>query len=173
MSEMQTLGYGWSLSATIARPARGTEPPLVGQWMSSPARMIPAATPLIDAYQMMMRWDIRRLPVVSGTQLIGIVTLGDLREARPAAAGRSSIYELNYQLARLTVAQVMTHHPFVITPPTPIVEAAQLMLEQKIGGLPVVDPRGVLVGIITESDLFRGLIQHWDPGDRGREAGPG
>jgi len=47
------------------------------------------------------------------------------------------------------------------------------MLEQKIGGLPVVDPRGVLVGIITESDLFRGLIQHWDPGDRGREAGPG
>jgi CBS domain-containing protein len=162
MNHLQLLDYGWGLSATATVPANDDSKPLVGHWMTSPARVIASATPLLDAYHMMMRWGIRRLPVVDGEQLVGIVTLGDLREARPATTGSFSIYELNYQLSKLTVEQVMTHHPITVHPETPIPDAARLMLEHKIGGLPVVDATNKAVGIITESDLFRVLIAQLD-----------
>lgn len=134
----------------------------VKDWMTSPARVINPDTPVSEAYSMMMQMGIRRLPVVDKDNLVGIVTLGDLREARPSQATSLSIYELNYLLARLTVGQVMTHNPFTVTPETPIQKAARIMLDRKVGGLPVVDPKGKLIGIITESDIFRMLIDQWD-----------
>jgi acetoin utilization protein AcuB len=135
---------------------------LVKDWMTSKLYLINTDTSLSDAYNLMMRRGIRRLPVVEGERLAGIVTLGDLREARPSPATSLSIYELNYLLAKLTVGQVMTHNPFTVMPDTPIEEAARIMLDRKIGGLPVVDQAGRPVGIITESDIFRMLIDRWD-----------
>ncbi|HET9495853.1 MAG TPA: CBS domain-containing protein, partial [Chloroflexia bacterium] len=111
---------------------------------------------------MMMQKSIRRLPVVDHGRLVGIVTLGDLREARPSPATSLSIYELNYLLAKLTVGQVMTHNPLTVSPHTPIPTAARIMLEHKVSGLPVVDEDKRPVGIITESDIFRMLIDQWD-----------
>ena len=73
-----------------------------------------------------------------------------------------SLYELTYLLAGATVAQVMTHHPFTVTPQTPLRAAAHLMRLHKIGALPVVDSTDRLVGILTESDLFRMLLTRWD-----------
>jgi CBS domain-containing protein len=105
----------------------------------------------------MKECNIRRLPVVENGRLVGIVTLGDIREASPSAATSLSIYELNYLLSRLTIGQIMTRDPITITPDTSIEAAARLMLEHKIGGLPVVDGTRV-VGIITESDIFRLLV---------------
>jgi CBS domain-containing protein len=134
----------------------------VSEWMSQPVQVVQPDTPVADAYNLMMQAGIRRLPVVDNDQLIGIVTLGDLREARPSPATSLSIYELNYLLAKLTVEQVMTHNPYTVTPHTPIQEAARIMLERKISGLPVVDENGQTVGIITESDIFRMLIDQWD-----------
>lgn len=128
---------------------------LVGAWMSAPVRVIQPSTPMLDAYNLMMQQGIRRLPVVEGDRLVGIVTLGDLREARPSPATSLSIYELNYLLAKLTVGQVMTHTPFTVRPDTPVADAIRIMRERKIGGLPVVDDARRPVGIITESDLFR------------------
>ena len=93
---------------------------------------------------------------------MGIVTLGDLREARPSSAASLSIYELNYLIAKLTVSDVMTHDPYVVTPLTPMQRAAHLMLEHKVSGLPVVDEEGKPVGIITETDMFRMLVDRWD-----------
>jgi CBS domain-containing protein len=93
---------------------------------------------------------------------VGIVTLGDLREARPSPATSLSIYELNYLLAKLTVGQVMTHNPLTVSPHTPIPTAARIMLEHKVSGLPVVDENKRPLGIITESDIFRMLIDRWD-----------
>jgi CBS domain-containing protein len=110
----------------------------------------------------MMQLGIRRLPVVTDGHLVGIVTLGDLREARPSPATSLSIYELNYLLAQLTVGQVMTHNPYTVRQDTPIQEAARIMLDHKIGGLPVVEDDDKVVGIITESDIFRMLISEWD-----------
>jgi CBS domain-containing protein len=135
---------------------------LVKEWMTSPVYVIHTDTPVADAYNMMMQRGIRRLPVVDGERLVGIVTLGDLREARPSPATSLSIYELNYLLAKLTVGQVMTHNPFTVTPGTPIQTAARIMLERKVAGLPVVNEKGKPVGIITESDIFRMLVDQWD-----------
>jgi acetoin utilization protein AcuB len=134
----------------------------VREWMSSPVQIVQADTSVADAYDTMMRMGIRRLPVVQDGRLVGIVTLGDLREARPSPATSLSIYELNYLLARLTVAQVMTHSPYTVTTDTPIQEAARIMLDHKVGGLPVISEDSRPIGIITESDLFRMLIDQWD-----------
>ncbi len=95
------------------------------------------------------------------SSLVGIVTLGDLREARPSPATSLSIYELNYLLARLTIGQVMSHNPFTVTSDTPIQKAARIMLDRKVSGLPVVDADDRVMGIITESDIFRMLIDQW------------
>ena len=135
---------------------------LVRDWMSSPLHVVESHTPVADAYNTMMQKGIRRLPVVEGGRLVGIVTLGDLREARPSPATSLSIYELNYLLAKLTVGQVMTYNPYTVTPTTPIQQAARIMLERKVSGLPVVDEEDRPVGIITETDIFRMLIDQWD-----------
>jgi len=83
--------------------------------------------------------------------------LGDIREASPSSAISLSIYELNYLLSRLTIDEIMTRDPISIEPDTSIDAAARLMLERKIGGLPVVEG-GKVIGIITESDIFRLLV---------------
>jgi CBS domain-containing protein len=100
--------------------------------------------------------------VVDGGKVVGIVTLGDLREARPSPATSLSIYELNYLLSKLTVGEVMTHTPYTVTLDTPIQVAARIMLDRKVGGLPVVDAQWRPLGIITESDVFRMLTEKWD-----------
>lgn len=127
----------------------------VADWMTAPVRVIQPTTPVLEGYNLMMRYGIRRLPVVEDDRLVGIVTLGDLREARPSPATSLSIYELNYLLSKLTVDQVMTHMPFTVTPDTPVADAIRIMRTRKIGGLPVVSSDNRVIGIITESDLFR------------------
>jgi acetoin utilization protein AcuB len=134
----------------------------VREWMTSPVEVVTMSTPVGDAYSLMTRQGIRRLPVLdSDGRLIGIVTLGDLREARPSPASTLSIYEMNYLLSKLTVESVMTYNPYTVAPETPIQKAAEIMLCRRVSGLPVTNSQGELVGIITESDIFRMLIDQW------------
>lgn len=131
----------------------------VRDWMTPNPITISPRTTLPEAHQIMKEKRIRRLPVVDENgQLVGIVTLGDVREASPSDATSLSIFELNYLLARLTVDKIMTRKVITVTPDTPIYEAARLMLEHKIGGLPVVED-GRVVGIITESDIFKMVVR--------------
>jgi acetoin utilization protein AcuB len=134
----------------------------VMDWMTSDPITIDPHTTLPEANRLMRDCNVRRLPVVENGKLIGIVTLGDVREASPANATSLSIYELNYQLARLAVESIMARDPFTVSPDTSIEAAARLMLEHRIGGLPVVAD-GRLVGIITESDIFRMLVTEGEP----------
>jgi CBS domain-containing protein len=121
---------------------------------------IDSKTVLPDAHRLMQDSHIRRLPVVERGKLVGIVTLGDIREAEPSQATTLSIYEVHYLLSKLTVERIMSRNPITIAPDHTIRDAARLMLEHKIGGLPVVEPQtGKLVGIITESDIFRIFAQ--------------
>lgn len=132
---------------------------LVRDWMSADLTTIGPETTLPEAHQIMRTKRIRRLPVVDEARhLLGLVTLGDVRGAEASSATSLSIWELNYLLAKLKVTEVMTTNLITVTPDTTIGRAAELMLEKKVSGLPVVDESGLLVGIITESDIFRILI---------------
>jgi len=118
-------------------------------------------TTLFEAHQIMKDNRIRRLPVVRKGKLLGIVTLGDIRGARPSEATSLSVYEINYLLDRLTLDHTMSKNPVTVAPDTTIGEAARTMLQHKIGGLPVVE-LGQVVGIITESDIFRMVAGMWE-----------
>ncbi len=131
---------------------------MVKDWMINPVITIDASSPISSAHQMMKNNNVRRLPVLNNDKLVGIVTIGDVREASPSDATTLSIWELNYLWAQLTVEKVMTSSPLTVSSDTPILEAAETMLEKKVSGLPVVD-EDKLVGILTESDIFRMLVK--------------
>jgi acetoin utilization protein AcuB len=135
---------------------------LVRDWMSRDVITVTPETPLPDADRLMVSHVIRRLPVVdSKGRLVGIVTYGDIRSARPSRVTALSIWELNYLVNRLKVAEIMTRQPITVSQDATIGEAAQLMLKSMISGLPVLDNQGNLVGIITESDIFRMVVRDW------------
>lgn len=131
----------------------------VREWMSSPVITVSPLTLISHAHQKMKEYGVRRLPVLEGGKLIGIITIGDIREASPSDATSLSIWELNYLWAQLTVERVMTRNVITVKPDDTIIHAAELMLNHKIGGLPVVDEKGHVVGMLTESDIFKMLIE--------------
>ena len=133
----------------------------VKNWMTrDPVSIHPQQT-LPQAHQLMKNKNIRRLPVVDGETLVGIVTFGDIREAEPSDASSLSMYEMNYLIALLTVDSIMTPNPMTIQESATIGEAAKVMLEHKIGGLPVMNKNNMLVGIITESDICRLVMEEY------------
>lgn len=135
----------------------------VKDWMTSNVITTRRNTSISSAHQIMRENKVRRLPVVEDNKLVGIITIGDVREASPSDATTLSIWELNYLWAQLTVEKIMTRNVMTVKLETPIVDAAELMLEHKVSGLPVVDDNGNLVGVITESDIFRMLVRSRAP----------
>ena len=133
----------------------------VCDWMTREVITISPNTSLTEAHKMMIEKGIRRLPVVHDGRLVGIVTLGDVRGAEPAHASSLNIWEMDHVLARLKVLEFMTQRPVTILQNARIRDAARMMLEKKFSGLPVVDEAGHLVGIITESDIFRLVATEW------------
>ena len=111
--------------------------------------------PVADALALMRERKIRRLPVIDHAgHLVGIVSDRDLLQASPSPATSLSVWEITYLLSRITVKSVMTTNVITVTPDEPLEDAARIMADSKIGGLPVVE-NGALVGIITETDLFK------------------
>jgi len=123
--------------------------------MRTPAVTINLAAPLSDALALMREHDIRRLPVVIDTgELRGIITQGDIRGADVMRIAGLDPLDIAQALRQVKVYEVMTENPIAITPETGLREAALLMIENKVGGLPVIDEQHQVLGIITESDLF-------------------
>lgn len=115
-----------------------------------------------EAYEKMTTNHIRRIPVVDHDRLIGIIALSDILRFKPAEVGRYlSFKDLSVALDKLIVELVMTRDPVVVYQTDQVGYAAELMLENKIGGLPVLDASKKLVGLITESDIFRLLAKQW------------
>lgn len=102
---------------------------------------------------------VRTLPVVEGGKLIGVVTDRDVRQAQASSATSLEIRELYYLLEKIKVEEIMTKHPVTTTPETTIEDAAKLLHDRKIGSLPVVDEKGGLLGIITETDILEILLE--------------
>jgi acetoin utilization protein AcuB len=118
----------------------------------------PPTMPVLEARQLMLEKRIRHLLVTEGPKLVGIVTDRDIRLNLPSPATSLSVWEINYLLARMTVAAVMTKDLVTIESGRDATEAAQLMLDHKIGALPVMD-HALLVGIITETDVLRAFVK--------------
>lgn len=131
---------------------------LVGERMSHPPIIIGPEMSIHDALALFKKERIRRAPVIKGGKLVGIVSEKDLLNASPSAATTLSVWEMNYLLSKLTVSALMIKDVITVTEDTPIEEAARIMADNKIGGLPVVKGTRV-VGIITETNLFKLFIE--------------
>lgn len=132
-------------------------------WMREPVVTISATAPISEALIAMRDHDVRRLPVVSDTdELCGMITQGDIRGADVLQFAGLDLVAIADGLCKVRVSDVMSKNPIAVTGDTDLREAASLMIEHKCGGLPVIDEANMVVGIITESDLFEALVQQLD-----------
>lgn len=134
---------------------------IVGMWMTrDPVSIAPGDT-IAHAADVMSRHHVRRLPVVDRrdgvAHLLGIVTSHDLFRAYPVHVNPFSPLAENTHIGDAVIADVMKGNPVTTTADAPIEQAAAAMRDHKVGGIPVVD-KGLLVGIITESDIFRAFV---------------
>ncbi len=132
---------------------------LVKERMTRQAIVAAPDLPILEALHLMRQEHIRRLPVVDKNgRLVGIVSDRDLLLASPSPATSLSAWELTHLLAKITLRDVMSKKVITVTEDTPLEDAARIMADSKIGGLPVIR-NGALVGIITETDLFKLFLE--------------
>jgi len=113
--------------------------------------------PISDAIELMREKNLKRVPVVDGDRVVGILTAGDIQRVSPTKATSLSIFEINYLLSKTKVKDAMSKNALTVFPDALLEEAAVLMRENRISTLPVVKDNK-LVGIITESDIFDAFI---------------
>lgn len=130
----------------------------VGERMSHPVISVTPETPVHDALALFKKEHIRRAPVMKNGKLLGIISESDLLNASPSPATSLSVWEMNYLMSKVTVKNVMTKKVKTIDVNTPIEEAARVMADSKIGGMPVMRS-GKIVGMITETDLFKIFLE--------------
>jgi acetoin utilization protein AcuB len=130
----------------------------VGERMSRPVISVSPDDPINEVLAMFRNEHIRRAPVMKEGKLVGIVSERDLLNASPSSATTLSVWELNYLISKVTIKNVMTKKVITVDADTPIEEAARIMADKKIGGLPVVS-MGKVIGMITETDLFKILLE--------------
>lgn len=142
---------------------------LVRNWMSRNVVTIGPGDSLQVAVDLLRRHSVRMLPVVKDGQLKGLITDSDVKRVSASDANSLEIHELIYLLSQVKVAEFMTRKVVVVRPDHTVQEAAWMMLNNKISGMPVVDDNGQVVGIITESDVFRLLLSLTGDAKRGIE----
>jgi acetoin utilization protein AcuB len=140
---------------------------LVGKRMTRNPITITPDIPIAEALEWMRRENVRRFPVVDkkGT-LVGIVARSDLLHASPSSVTSLNMWEITYLLSQVKVKDVMTKEVITICEDCPIEEAARIMADNKIGGLPVMRSQ-MVVGIITESDLFKVFLEVFGAREKG------
>ncbi|MCA1764772.1 MAG: CBS and ACT domain-containing protein [Desulfobulbaceae bacterium] len=131
---------------------------LIQDWMAKDVMTVDENTSLMRATRIMKEKNIRRLPVVSHGKLIGIITDRDVKDASPSKTTSLDIHELYYLLSEMKVKDVMTNEPLTLSGKETLEKAALIMLNSRISGLPVVDGKGLLIGLLSETDVLRGFI---------------
>ncbi|HNS52578.1 MAG TPA: CBS and ACT domain-containing protein [Anaerolineae bacterium] len=140
---------------------------LVRDRMSTKPVTILVSTPIAEALRTMRQADVRRMPVLDEAgKLVGIVSEKDLLVASPSPASSLTVSEVHYLLNHLSVSELMSTEVITISPDTPVEEAARIMADHKIGGLPVMESDR-LVGIITETDVFTVLLEMFGAREKG------
>lgn len=146
---------GWTVPKTLRQKE---VPMLIRNWMTRDPVTVEPDTSMLDAEHIMKENKIRRLPVMKGGKLVGILTEHDLKAASASSATTLDVHELMYLLARVKVREIMTKEPITIRDDDTVEEAAVVMLRRRISCLPVVDEKERLVGIITNTDIFKVLV---------------
>ncbi len=132
---------------------------LVQEWMTKEVLTITPETSMMKASRLMKDKKIRRLPVVDEEmRVIGIVSDRDIKDASPSKATTLDMHELYYLLSELKIKDIMTRSPICAEADDSVEGVALVMMEHGFGGMPVVDKAQKLIGIITESDIFRVLV---------------
>ena len=131
---------------------------LVSNWMSKNVITVDVEDSMQHALKLMKENGIRMLPVLKKGKLVGVVTDRDLKRASASDATTLDIHELLYLISKIKVGSIMSKNLVTVPQNFTVEETAQVLLDNKISGVPVVDQNGGLVGIITQTDLFRVLI---------------
>lgn len=140
---------------------------LVGNRMTPNPITITPDISIAEAMEWMKQENVRRFPVVDkDKKLIGVVTYTDLLYASPSSATSLSMWEISYLLAQVKVKEVMTRNVITTTEDATLEDAARLMVDNKVGSLPV-QRNGTIVGIITESDIFRVFLEMMGAREKG------
>ena len=133
----------------------------VRDWMTREPVTVREDMPLLNAYQLMHQYSIRRLPVLNEQGLLcGIITRSDIQQVIPFAENADDRVDALFALVGMVVQEIMTRNPVASAPNDSIRTVALAMINAKISGVPVVD-QGHVVGIITESDIFRMVAEAW------------
>ncbi|MDX2497656.1 MAG: CBS and ACT domain-containing protein [Desulfobacterales bacterium] len=140
---------------------------LVKNWMSKEVVTVDADDSMQNAIYILQEQNIKMLPVMDDGNLVGIITDRDLKKASPSDATTLDMHELLFLISKIKVKDLMKKPVYTVPPDYTVEEAAALLLEKKISGLPVVDENNRLIGIITRSDLFRVIISLSGLGKKG------
>ena len=130
----------------------------VSDWMTRAPITIDASSSIMEAIHLMKDRNVRRLPVMRGGKLAGIVTDRMLKDYSPGKASVLDTWEAHYLLSKTQVSEAMNPEPHTIMPDAYLTDAAVIIRDNKLYGLSVVDSRGDLVGILTIKDLIDALF---------------
>lgn len=125
--------------------------------MTKKVQTVSADASIMDAVKVMKENGVKHLPVMKGDKIKGLVSDSDVRNFTPSAATSLDMYELHYLLQKTKVGNIMKTSVLTTTPDTPIEEAAMVLYDRKVGCLPALE-NDKLVGIISDRDIFRALI---------------
>jgi acetoin utilization protein AcuB len=137
----------------------------VGDWMTKNPITIGDNASIVEAIHLLRERNVRRLPVMKGKQIVGLVTEKMLLGYMPAKATTLDQWELHYLLSKTPVTAAMNAKPHTVRPDTPLSEAAKLLHDRKLNGVIVVDEEGELVGIMTTTNALEALI-HFSSGGK-------
>ncbi|MEG0475443.1 MAG: CBS and ACT domain-containing protein [Carnobacterium sp.] len=130
----------------------------VQNYMTSEVVTVPEDMKVLEALDIMKEHNFHRLPIVRDGRMVGLVTEEIVQENSPSTATSLSIHEMNYLLTKTTVGDIMQTKVTTIGAADLLEEAAEKMLEEEVGVLPVVEDKDKIIGIITDKDLFRAFI---------------
>lgn len=144
---------------------------LVKNWMSKNVITADVNDSMQDAMKLLKENNIRMLPVMKKGKLVGIVTDRDLKRASASDATTLEVHELLYLLTQIKVKDLMTKNPITVPLEYTVEETARVLLDNKISGVPVVDSQEKVVGVITQTDIFRVMISLTGIGNEGIQFG--
>lgn len=132
---------------------------IIKDWMTPAVITIDPEASMMRAAKLMKEKGIRRLPVVDAKgALVGIISDRDIKEASPSKATTLDVHELYYLLSEIKVKNIMTPNPMTIRDTDTVVKCAAIMHDKKISGLPVLNDKNELVGIMTQNEVYRVLL---------------